>query len=55
MTALARMRGHVEGQNLTVERYGKEQNTSDSVAVATEIVRCNPGVIFVVGPGALLF
>ena len=48
--------GQIEGQNLKVERYGREQNTSGPEDLATEIVRSNPDVIFVVGPGiALIF
>jgi putative ABC transport system substrate-binding protein len=47
--------GQIEGQNLKVERYGREQNTSGPEALATEIVRSNPDVIYVVGPGALIF
>src|SRR6267142_7166495 len=47
--------GQIEGQNLKVESYGREQNTSAPEALATEIVRSNPDVIFVVGPVALIF
>src|ERR1700757_2772943 len=47
--------GQIEGQNLKVESYGREQNTSGPEALATEIVRSNPEVIFVVGPGTLIF
>ena len=47
--------GQIEGQNLKVESYGREQNTSGAEALATEIVRSNPDVIFVVGPNALIF
>ena len=47
--------GQIEGQNLKVESYGREQNTSGAEAVATEIVRSNPDVIFVVGPSTLIF
>jgi putative ABC transport system substrate-binding protein len=47
--------GQVEGQNLKVERYGREQNTSGPEALATEIVRSNPDVIWIVGPGAVIF
>jgi putative ABC transport system substrate-binding protein len=36
--------GQIEGQNLKVESYGREQNTSDPEALATEIVRSNPDV-----------
>ena len=47
--------GWVEGQNLTVEGYGREQNTSGPDLLATEIVRRNPDVIYTVGPGAISF
>jgi putative ABC transport system substrate-binding protein len=47
--------GRIEGQNLQVESYGREQNTSGPEALATEIVRSNPDVIYVVGPGPLIF
>src|SRR5216684_7577685 len=47
--------GQIEGQNLEVESYGREQNTSGPEALATEIVRSNPDVIYVVGPGLLFF
>jgi putative ABC transport system substrate-binding protein len=46
--------GHVEEQNLTVERYGKEQNTSGLAAVIAEVVRSNPDVVYVLGPGGAL-
>jgi putative tryptophan/tyrosine transport system substrate-binding protein len=47
--------GQIEGQNLKVESYGREKNTSGPEALATEIVRSNPDVIHVVGPGAVIF
>ena len=47
--------GQIEGQNLMVESYGREQNTSGAEALTTEIVRSNPDVIFVVGPNAPFF
>ena len=47
--------GWIEGQNLKVESYGREQNAAGPEALATEIVRSNPDVIFVVGPGAPIF
>jgi putative ABC transport system substrate-binding protein len=37
--------GWVEGQNLTVEGYGREQNASGPDLLAMEIVRSNPDVI----------
>jgi putative ABC transport system substrate-binding protein len=47
-TELRRL-GQNEGQNLKVEAYGRDQNTSGPEALATEIVRSNPDVIYVVG------
>ena len=47
--------GWVEGQNLTVEGFGREQNTSSPDALAMKIVRSNPDVIYTVGPGAVSF
>src|SRR4051794_26024311 len=36
--------GQIEGQNLSVESYGREQNTSGFEVLAAEIVRSNPDV-----------
>jgi ABC-type uncharacterized transport system substrate-binding protein len=47
--------GWIEGHNLKVESYGREQNTSGPEDMATDIVRSNPDVIHVVGPGAVIF
>ena len=47
--------GHVEGQNLVVERYGRERNASGPAALAAEVVRNSPDVVYVVGPGAPFF
>jgi putative ABC transport system substrate-binding protein len=47
--------GHVEGQNLTVEKYGNEQNTSGPATLAAEVIRSNPDIVYVVGPGAGFF
>jgi putative tryptophan/tyrosine transport system substrate-binding protein len=47
--------GQIEGQNLKVESYGREQNTLGAEAAATEIIRSNPDVIFAAGPIALNF
>jgi putative ABC transport system substrate-binding protein len=47
--------GHVEGQNLTVERYGSEQNRSGAEALAADVIRSNPDVVFLIGPGAPIF
>jgi putative ABC transport system substrate-binding protein len=41
--------GHVDGRNLTVERFGKEQNTAGFDALAAEVVRSNPDVILSIG------
>lgn len=51
-TELRRL-GRIEGQNLTIERFGRERNPSSFEALATEIVRSNPDVILLGGPGAL--
>ena len=47
--------GHIEGQNLTIERYGREQYQSDAAALAEQVVRSNPDVIYVIDPGATYF
>lgn len=47
--------GHVEGQNLIVERYGKEKNISGPAPVVAEVVRQKPDVVYVIGPGTALF
>jgi putative ABC transport system substrate-binding protein len=47
--------GHVEGQNLTVERYGSEQNRSGAEALAADVIRSHPDVVFLIGPGAPIF
>jgi len=51
---LARL-GHVENQNLIVETYGREQNTSGPEALVAEVVRAKPDLVYAVGPGAALF
>jgi len=48
-----RQRGWVEGTNLIVERYGKEQNAGDLDAMAAALVRTQPDAIFTIGPGTL--
>ena len=45
--------GHVEGENLTVQRYGKEENTAGFDALAAEVVRSNPDVVLSIGAGSL--
>jgi putative ABC transport system substrate-binding protein len=47
--------GWIEGHNLKVESYGREQNTSGPEALATEVVRSNPDVIFSIAPGPVIF
>ena len=47
--------GWIEGENLTVEGYGREQYTSGPDVLAKEIVRRHPDVIYTVGPGAVSF
>jgi putative ABC transport system substrate-binding protein len=46
-----RRRGWVEGVNLAVQRYGREQNAGDLAALAAEAARGAPDVIFTIGPG----
>ena len=44
--------GYVEGQNLTVERFGEEQNAAGVAAAAAEVVRRKPDVVLAIGfPG----
>ncbi len=47
--------GYAEGQNLTVEGYGREQNTAGPEVIAADIVRSKPDIIYVVGPGVGFF
>lgn len=47
--------GHIVGENLTVERFGRERNTSGAAALVSEVVRSQPDVVYVVGFGSLLF
>jgi putative tryptophan/tyrosine transport system substrate-binding protein len=47
--------GQIEGQNLIVERYGKEQYPSDKAALAAQVIRSNPDVIYIVDPPASWF
>src|SRR3954451_3901552 len=54
LTELRRL-GHVVGENLTIERYGRESNTSGPAALVSEVVRSEPDVVYVVGVGSLLF
>jgi putative tryptophan/tyrosine transport system substrate-binding protein len=46
-----RRRGWVEGANLVVRRYGREQNTGDLDALAAEAIRGNPDAVLAIGPG----
>jgi len=50
-----RQLGWVEGENLAVEAYGREQYTSGPDALAAEIVRTNPDVVYAIGPGSISF
>lgn len=47
--------GQIEGQNLTVERYGNEQNPSDPASFAAQVIGTNPDVIYVVVPFSVFF
>lgn len=47
--------GQVSGETLTVERWGAEKAGIGAPALVEEVVRSNPDVIYIVGPGALLF
>ena len=47
--------GRIEGKNLIVERYSKEELVSDAVALAAEVVRSNPDVIYIIAPSASNF
>ena len=47
--------GHIEGQNLKVEKFGRDQNKSGPAALAADVLRSNPEIVYVVGPGAVLF
>ncbi|MDI1264359.1 MAG: ABC transporter substrate-binding protein, partial [bacterium] len=53
-TELRRL-GNVAGENLTVEPFGREKNTSGAAALVAEVIRSQPDVVYVVGFGALLF
>jgi putative tryptophan/tyrosine transport system substrate-binding protein len=55
MFAKLRRLGHVEGQNLIVERYGRERDATGSVPIVEAVIKSRPDVIYVVGPGAFLF
>jgi putative ABC transport system substrate-binding protein len=44
--------GRVEGENLAVQRYGKEENTAGLDALAAEVVRGNPDVVLSIGAGS---
>lgn len=45
--------GHVDGKNLVVERFGKEQNAAGLAAEAAQVVRSNPDVVLSIGAGSL--
>ncbi len=46
--------GHIEGKNLTVERYGREQNSAGLAALLEQVVRSKPDVIYAITPGTLI-
>jgi putative ABC transport system substrate-binding protein len=50
LLAELRRLGHIEGKNLRVERYGKEQGLLDPAILAAQVVRSNPDVMFVLVP-----
>ena len=47
--------GHVEGQNLVVERYGRERNASGLAAMVAEVIRSNPDVVYAIPPSPPVF
>jgi putative ABC transport system substrate-binding protein len=47
--------GHVEGQNLIVERYGREQNISGVAETVADVIRTNPDVVYVIPPALPVF
>ena len=47
--------GHVEGQNLTVERYGRETDAAGAASIVETVIKSRPDAIYVIGPGAFLF
>jgi putative ABC transport system substrate-binding protein len=47
--------GHVEGQNLIVERYGREQNISGLAATVADVIRTSPDVVYVIPPSVPVF
>jgi putative ABC transport system substrate-binding protein len=47
--------GQIVDDNLVVERWSAEKASVGAPALVDEVVRSNPDVVYVVGPGALLF
>ena len=47
--------GYVANQDLTIEPYGREQNTSGPEALAAEVLRGKPDLVYAIGPAAALF
>ena len=47
--------GHVEGQSLIIERYGREQNISGLAATVADVIRTNPDVVYVIPPAVPVF
>ena len=47
--------GYVVNQNLIVESYGREQNTSGLESLVADVARSKPDLIYALGPGAARF
>ena len=47
--------GHVEGQNLIIECYGRERNASGLAAMVAEVIRSNPDVVYAIPPSPPVF
>lgn len=47
--------GHIEGETFIIERYGRETNISGPEALVADVVRSAPNVVYLIGPGGLLF
>lgn len=52
--ALRRL-GFVDGETVAIERWGRENVSTDVAALADDVVRSRPDAVYVIGPGALLF
>src|SRR5579863_3412987 len=53
-TIVAELRrlGHIEGKNLMVGRFGREQNAAGLDAEAAQVVGSSPDVVLAIGPDA---